>query len=81
MVPTNKCLVIGGFLDAVYRTFGVNGGHQASGDNVRNMPPLRLITVEDFKHIDKLSIESDEQHGRKENIRNNDDRQLKKIGH
>jgi hypothetical protein len=35
------------------------------GDNVRNIPPLRSLHQDDFKHIDKYPIEEDEEHGRK----------------
>lgn len=34
------------------------------GDDIRNIPPLRLLHIEDIKHIDKLPIDDDEQHGR-----------------
>jgi hypothetical protein len=35
------------------------------GDGVRNIPPLRLLSLGDLKHIDKFPIEEEEKHGRK----------------
>jgi hypothetical protein len=34
------------------------------GDSVRNVPPLRYLTIADYKHIDKLPLLPDEEHGR-----------------
>lgn len=38
--------------------------HWWIGDNVRNIPPLRKLTIADVRHLDKVPLTEDEMHGR-----------------